>query len=157
MSKERKRFEKFYSYLKQTKDFDKKSLKELMWGVYYQACVDCGVNSTEISNNEVLKFIEDSMFIDFVHNCILDPSDKPLLQNDYVKVTYKCSSEDREKCIAWPDRCEDVGGDSNCCSTIINLSKLCGIESNKTENVNDKILTAEEVNELAKAIVNGNK
>jgi len=157
MSKERKQFEKFYSYLKQTKDFDKKSLKELMWSVYCQACVDCGVNSTEISNNEVLKFIEDSMFIDFVHNCILNPSDKPLPQNDYVKVTYKCSPEDREKCIAWPDRCEDVGGDGDCCSTIINLSKLCGIESNKTENVNDKILTAEEVNELANAIANGNK
>lgn len=54
-------------------------------------------------------------------------------------------------------RCEDVGGDGDCCSTIINLSKLCGIESNKTENVNDKILTAEEVNELANVIANEDK
>lgn len=34
MNKERKQFEKFYSYLKRTNDFDKKSLKELLWRVY---------------------------------------------------------------------------------------------------------------------------
>lgn len=97
------------------------------------------------------------MFIDFIHDCILHPSDAPLPQNDYVRVTYKCNPEDREKCIAWPDRCEDVGGDGGeCCSTILNLSKLCGIDSNKSEKVDDKILTSDEITTLTNAITGVN-
>lgn len=155
MNDRRRKFENLFSYLKSSKDFDKLSLKEIMWRIYNQACIDCGMDSVDVPMDEVVKYLENSMFIDFIQDCLLNPSDKPLPQNDYVKVTYKCSPEDKLNCIAWPDRCEDVGGsEDGQCSTIINISKLCGIESNKMEKVDDKILTAKEVEELANALKN---
>lgn len=151
METKRKRFENIYRYLKQSKDFDKLSVKELMWKVYNQACVDCGEESTEISIEETKRIIEDSMFLDFVQECILNPEESQALpQNDYVRVTFPCT--DKDKCVAWPDRCSDVGGNGETCSSILNLSKLCGIESNKSEKINDKILTAAEIDALSKAL-----
>jgi hypothetical protein len=74
-----------------------------------------------------------------------------LPHNDYVKVTWDCTPEDRAKCIAFPDRCEDV------CSaekrtTLINLSMLCGIDSDKKETLDDKLLTEEEIDQLSKIL-----
>ena len=144
----RKHFELFWRYIKSSKDFENLSLKELMWKVYNQACADCGQDYSDISIEETQKIVEDAMFFNFVQECILHPQEtNSIKNNDYVKVVYKCEPD---KCIAYPDRCEDVGCEEGHMA-IINLSKLCGVDSEK-ESVNDKILSMDEVNELADAL-----
>ncbi len=146
----RKHFEAFWKYLKESKDFEKLSLRELAWKIYNQACADCGLDCSEISMEETRKIVEDTMFFDFIQDCLLNPAtSNETAQNDYVKVVYECTPEDKNKCIAWPDRCDDVCHGH---TAVINLSKLCGIDSAKEETINDKILSTEEVNELSKAL-----
>ena len=141
----RKRFECFWNYAKNNNSFDTSSIKELLWRTYNQALVDCGYGSEEISKEETKRIVEDSMFIDFVYDCLLHPKSEPLPQNHYVKVVYNCTKEDKEKCVAWPDRCEEVGGDGEKChAAIINLSKLCGVE-NEPQTLQEKILSPEDV------------
>lgn len=147
-------FEAYFNYLKSSKSLEKLPLKKLLYRVYEQACIDCGATGGEMSIEDTEKFIEDTLFLDFISDCILHPSEKPLPNNDYVKVVYDCTEEDRKKCVAWPDRCSDVGCDEEGkCSTIINISKLCGIESNEKEKIDEKILSEEEIQLLAKALV----
>ena len=147
-----KHFNAFYTYLKSSKDFEKLTVKDLLWKVYNQACTDCGITAVDISEEEVAKIIETETFINFISDCITNPQDaKKLPHNDYVKVTWDCTPEDRAKCIAFPDRCEDV------CSaekrtTLINLSMLCGIDSDKKETLDDKLLTEEEIDQLSKIL-----
>lgn len=151
-------FEAYFNYLKSSKDLEKLPLKKLLYKVYEQACIDCGVTGEEISMEDAKKFLEDAVFLDFIRDCILHPSEKPLPNNDYVKVVYQCTEEDRKNCVAWPDRCSDVGCDEEGkCSTILNLSKLCGIDSNKKEKVDEKILSEEEIKLLADAIIGEEK
>jgi hypothetical protein len=150
ISEKRKHFEAFWKYLKNSKDFEKLSMRELAWKIYNQACADCGQGSSEVSIEETQKFIEDVLFFDFIQDCLLNPKSNSITEhNDYVKVVYECSPSDRDKCIAWPDRCDDA---CNGHTAIINLSKLCGINSDNKETITDKILSTEEVNQLSKAL-----
>lgn len=143
----RKHFELFYRYLEGNKDFAKLSVKELLWKVYNQACVDCGQDSSEISMQETQKLIEDELFFDFISNCLLYPEEsKPIEGNDYVRVTF-CEPD---KCIGFPDRMEEMDCEHCERTRIINLSQLCGIESEE-EKLKDKILTPEEIKEISKS------
>ena len=152
MTNRRKHFNALYSYFK--KDLEKLTLKELLWKVYNQACCDCGIDATEISMEELNAILETETFVDFVRECIANPSEmKKLPQNDYVKVTWECSPEDKLKCVAFPDRCDDVCSEEKR-TTIVNLSKLCGIDSDKDETLDDKLLTEDEIKELARALEN---
>ena len=147
-----KHFELFWKYLKEHKDFEKLSLKQLLWKVYNQACADCGQDASPITIEEAQKMVEDMMFFNFVQDCILNPSEtKPVQKNDYVKVVYDC---EQDKCVAYPDRCNDVGCNGNGHTVIVNLSKLCGIDSDKEETVTDKILSSDEIKELSEALKN---
>lgn len=151
-------FEAYFNYLKSSKDLEKLPLKKLLYKVYEQACADCGVTGEDIPIEDTKKFIEDTLFLDFIRDCVLHPSEKPLPNNDYVKVVYECTAEDRKNCVAWPDRCTDVGCDAEGkCSTILNLSKLCGIDSNEKEKVEEKLLSEEEIKLLAEAITGEEK
>lgn len=150
MTERRKHFDALYNFFK--KDLEKLTLKELLWKVYNQACCDCGVDADEISMEELKSIIEAEVFVDFIRDCITNPSDiKKLPQNDYVKVIWDCSPADKQKCLAWPDRCDEVCSEEKR-TTVINLSKLCGIDSNKKETIDDKLLTKEEIDELAKCL-----
>ena len=148
----RKHFEVFYKYLKDGKDFEKLSVRELLWKVYNQACADCGQDCSEISMEETQKIIEDEIFFNFISDCLLHPErSKPIKGNDYVKVTL-CEPD---KCVGFPDRIEEMDCEHCECTRIINLSRLCGVEpEDKLEN---KILTADEVNQLSNILTGGNK
>ena len=153
ITERRKHFNVFYNHLKQSKDFEKLSLIELFWKVYNQACADCGAGSSEISIEETQKMIEDELFFSFISDCLLHPNNaKPIQGNDYVKVTY-CEPD---KCVGFPDRMDEMDCEHCERTKIINLSKLCGIESEE-EKINDKILTPDEVKELSKVIAKGNE
>ena len=141
----RKHFEVFYKYLKDGKDFEKLSVRELLWKVYNQACADCGQDCSEISMEETAKIIEDEMFFEFISNCLLHPEEsKPIKGNDYIKVTF-CEPD---KCLGFPDRMEEMDCEHCERTRIIDLSKLCGIKSEE-EKLKDKILSADEVKELS--------
>lgn len=152
---DKRRFNNYYKYLKNSGDFERLPLKKILEKVYQQACLDCGAGEVkDISNEEVEKFLETQMFLDFVQDCIAHPTDAVKLpQNDFVLVHHECTPEDRAKCVAFPDRCRDVG-----CTTeggydvLLNLSKLCGIESNEKEEISDKLLTQSEIDQLAEAL-----
>lgn len=148
----KRRFNLFYKNLKESKDFEKLSVYELIWRGYNQACADCGQDCSEISIEETQKIVEDQMFFDFISDCLLHPNkSKPVQSNDYVKITY-CEPD---KCIGFPDRMEEMDCEHCEHTRIINLSKLCGVESD--EKIDDKILTPDEVKELSKAIAKGNE
>lgn len=157
---DKRRFNNYYKYLKNNGDFERLPLKKLLEKVYQQACIDCGAGEgKDISNEEVEKFLETQMFLDFVQDCIVHPTDAVKLpQNDFVLVHQECTPEDRAKCVAFPDRCIDVGcvAEGGGCDVLLNLSKLCGIESDKNETIDDKLLTEDEVKELARALENAN-
>lgn len=148
MENRRKRFENIFRCIKNSKDFSKMSLEEIGWKLYNQACVDCGEDSFDISIEETQKMVEDEMFFDFISECLLYPQDnKPIPGNDYVKVKF-CEPD---KCVGFPDRIDEM--DCEHCEKIkiINLSKLCGVESTE-EKINDKILTSNEIKELTKIL-----
>ena len=95
---------------------------------------------------------EKACFLNYVEDCIQNPgSCEKMVSNDYVRVTYPCTGHD---CCAFPDRCEDVGGNGETCSMLLNLSRLCGVEEVKNYVVrNDpKMLSNEEIQQLAKII-----
>lgn len=144
-----RKFESFWNYLKSSKDFDKLSLKKLLERAYNQACADCGQGASDISLEETQKILDTELFLSFVQNCIVHPEQGTLSESsDYVKVTY-CEPD---KCVGFPDRIEEMGCENNCGRTrIINLSKLCGIESAE-ESIKDKLLSSSEVEQISKAL-----
>lgn len=152
MDQLRANFEKFYEASK--KDWEPVSIKELLWNFYSQGHIDPTPVGTEISAEEVTKMVEDQCFFDFVKSCIEDPNQQSTnVPSDYVTITYPCTAIDKEKCVAWPDRCEDVGGDGTICKRIINLSKLCGVENSQSIFVKDKqLVTSEEAALLASTL-----
>lgn len=80
-----------------------------------------------------------------------------------VKVLYPCTAEDKEKCTAWPDHCEECGGDREFCGyEYVDLAKLCSIKNtDKTSESKDKasessgpLLTPNEIKLLATLLKN---
>lgn len=139
MTKLRQNFEIFK---KNVNIFDK-PLDELLWLFYKQGNLDPAKEEQEVSNEELKKIVEDEYFFDFIKNCLEHPENMtPAIQDECVEVSYPCGGHD--KCVAWPDRCEECGGDGiTCGKKIINLSKLCRVPSVK------ETLTKEEVDILA--------
>jgi len=146
----RNNFEKFYKTVK----FDPEQFKEILWKFYLQGHYDTSPIGEDITDEEVAKMVEDQCFMDFIKSCIEDKI--PEAENhssDFVEIAYPCTAEDKAKCIAWPDRCEEVGGDGVLCKRVINLSKLCGVEPEQTIFVKDKnLLTTEEAATLSRAV-----
>lgn len=148
-------FEKFWKTI--SKDFinGNISVKELGFILYKQDHIDQTPLGVDIDLNIFAGNYQRDAFIKFVEGCLENPSSAVAISNnDYALVTYKCPGHD--KCIAWPDRCEDVGGDGEVCTTLINLSKLCGVQ--KTEDgfipkIDTKeMLTPNEVKTLSNAV-----
>lgn len=152
----RENFERFYESKKD--ELGELSLKESLYLFYLQGHLDPTPVGQDISSEEVAAEIEKNCFLDFIQSCIEDPEnmnkDESSNASDYVEVVYPCTKEIKEKCVAWPDRCEEVGGDGKTCGkTIINLSKLCGANEGKSIFVKDKDrLTVAEAKMLATAI-----
>lgn len=150
----RENFEKFFDM--QMQSTEEHSLKELFFLFYQQGHLDNTPVGEEISVEEVEKTLENQAFIDFIQSCISNPDEvkaSAVSPCDYVDVVYECSAEDKKKCIAWPDRCEECGGDGEKCHTLINLSKLCGVEENKAIFIRDKDkMTTEEAAQLSAAL-----
>ena len=148
----RSNFEKFYKTVK----FDPEQFKEILWKFYLQGHNDPAPVGEDISDEAVAKMVEDQCFMDFIKSCIEDKI--PETENhpsDFVEIAYPCTAEDKAKCIAWPDRCEDVGCDGNVCKRIINLSKLCGAESDKSIFIKDTSLVSDkEAKQLSEVLTN---
>lgn len=124
-------FEKFWKTV--SKDFINGdiSAKELGYMLYRQGHLDQTPQGVDIDLNIFADNYQRDAFIKFVEECLEHPSSTiAASNNDYALVTYKCPGHD--KCIAWPDRYEDIGGDGEVCTALINLSKLCGVQ--KTGN-----------------------
>lgn len=150
MSKLRENFETFYNELIKTKSLFDTPLKEFLFEFYKQGHIDPTDESEELTMEQVKKIVDDNCFVDFVKSCIENPTDKQMQQEDYVEIYYPCTPDIKAKCLAWPDRCEDVGGDGETCGKkIINLSKLCGVSS--SEKLKSRI-TKEEVDALASVL-----
>lgn len=73
-----------------------------------------------------------------------------------VKVLYPCTAEDKEKCTAWPDHCEECGGDREFCGyEYVDLAKLCSIKNtDKTSESSGPLLTPNEIKLLATLLKN---
>ena len=132
----RKNFEK---YLKATSSEDV-PLEELLWMFYVQGHLDPTPQGEDISTETVAKDLEADNFIEFIQSCLVNPSQEKFSNNcDYVEVAYPCTKEDKEKCIAWPDRCQEAGGDGETCGKVVlNLSKLCGVDKGDSIFIKDK-------------------
>lgn len=150
----RKNFEKFFDI--QMKSAEEHTLKELFFLFYQQGHLDSTPVGEDVSIEEVTKSLENQAFMEFIQSCISNPeeiSKSSVTPCDYVDVVYNCSVKDKEKCVAWPDRCEECGGDGEKCHTIINLSKLCGVEQSQSIFVRDKDkMTAEEAAQISAAL-----
>ena len=149
-TKLRHNFEKFYESFRINGEL---SFQEIAYLFYKQGHLDTTPVGVEVNTAKFMDEYQREAFIRLVEDCIENPeSTTEASQNDYVLVEYKCPGHD---CIAWPDRCEDVGGDGETCTTLINLSKLCGVESSGGTGVlidKHRMLTADEVKTLTNIV-----
>ena len=139
-------FEKYWNVVKN--EIPTNSIKEIAKMFFMQGHV-CDVPvGKELSKEE----FEDLCFMSFVKDCIEHPENmvNQLEQTDFVEVTAPCGEQ--EKCIAFPDRCEDAGCEApGVCHRFINISKLCGVEDAVVVNRKD-ILSKKEIDALAEAL-----
>lgn len=157
------KFDCFYNYLKNNIEFENLTLKEICQRMYNQGYSDNVEGGKEIPIEEISKEIEANLFIEQIQDYLNNPEEhKDFLESTpYVRVVFPCTQKD--KCIAFPDRCFDVGAiDPGVkCSKLVNLSKLCGVEGNegKLKKDTSKLLTPEEIEVLTSIIckLNGNK
>lgn len=135
-------------------DLAKYTIEDVLWLCYFQGHLDSTPKEIDIPKEE----FETMCFLNFIKDCIADPksiSSSEHQYTDYVKVTYPCEGHD--KCIAWPDRCEDIGGNGgNYCTVMLNLSKLCGVQElerlKNTQKKDNKLLTTEEIELFGKIL-----
>ena len=146
----RANFEKFYEMQKGNPT----AMKELLWLFYLQGHIDTTPMGDDIDIETVKTDLETQAFIEFIESCIEHPQENQNVPSDWVQVTYPCTFKDKQQCVAWPDRCEDVGGDGETCgTTFINLSRLCGCETAGTLPKNTGlVLTKEEAAKLAEIL-----
>lgn len=139
-------FEKYWNVVKN--EIPTNSIKEIAKMFFMQGHV-CDVPvGKELSKEE----FEDLCFMSFVKDCIEHPENmvNQMEQTDFVEVTAPCGEQ--EKCIAFPDRCEDAGCEApGVCRRYINISKLCGVEDAVVVNRKD-ILSKKEIDALAEAL-----
>lgn len=144
----RSHFEKFYNTVK----FDPEQFKEILWKFYLQGHNDPTPVGEDISDESVKEMVERQNFLDFMESCIADPNapapfGQTVNANDYVEVVCPCSVEDKQKCVAYPDRCEGE------CKRLINLSKLCGVESGKSMFIKDTSLVSDKEAKLLSEVL----
>ena len=139
-------FEKYWNAVKN--EIPTNSIKEIAKMFFMQGHV-CDVPvGKELSKEE----FEDLCFMSFVKDCIEHPENmvNQMEQTDFVEVTAPCGEQ--EKCIAFPDRCENAGCEApGVCRRYINISKLCGVEDAVVVNRKD-ILSKKEIDALAEAL-----
>ncbi len=155
----RKHYEKFWKTASEEYINGNISVKEFGFILYKQGHLDQTPKGVDIDPDIFADNYQREAFIKFIEDCLENPSSTTeASQNDYVLVEYDCPGHD--KCIAWPDRCEDVGGDGEKCTTLINLSKLCGVQKGKIKLIppdKNAILTPEEVKILSDIVARYNK
>ena len=138
-------FERYFDKMKN--EFEKYDFKSLLKAFFFQGHITDIPAGEEISKKD----FEDYCFLNFIKDCIENPEsmgDKTP-STDYVLISAPC--QDRDKCIAFPDRCEDVGCDApGVCKRYINISKLCGVENAVVVDKNKApLLTEQEVEQLS--------
>lgn len=108
-----------------------------------------------ISNEEVMKLVEDAMFWDLVVKVATDKKsvcDEPLNDTGYVAVLQPCKYNECP-CFESREDCCNVGVDidgNRYCKTLIDINKLCGLQSVKEKPDVSKMLTDEECKLFAK-------
>lgn len=148
-------FNKYFDYLMKEGKLSSCTIKDLCYKCYCQGTTR--ISSKEVSIEEVEKWLENKEFFDFIESCISHPEQmkNECSNSGIVKVVYPCTAEDKEKCVAWPDRCEECGGDGQICGyEYIDLAKLCGVENpNKTSKNSGPSITPDEAKQLAEKLL----
>jgi len=155
-------FEKFYKA-----NIDKGAVAEYLTGdmslkafakfFYDQGHLDPTPVGKEVSIESVEEDLKTNSFLEFIQSCLIDPVNADTVKEscDWVEVTYPCTKEDKEKCVAWPDRCQECGGDGETCGkSVINLSKLCGVDKKDSIFIKDKeTITPQEAKLLSDTLI----
>ena len=108
-----------------------------------------------ISEEEVIKLVEDAMFWDLVVKVATDKKsvcDEPLNDTGYVVVLQPCKYNECP-CFESREDCCNVGVDidgNHYCKTLIDINKLCGLPSVKEKPDVSEMLTEEEGKLFAK-------
>ena len=108
-----------------------------------------------ISEEEVIKLVEDAMFWDLVVKVATDKKsvcDEPLNDTGYVVVLQPCKYNECP-CFESREDCCNIGVDidgNRYCKTLIDINKLCGLPSVKEKPDVSKMLTEEECKLFAK-------
>ena len=108
-----------------------------------------------ISEEEVIKLVEDAMFWDLVVKVATDKRsvcDEPLNDTGYVVVLQPCKYNECP-CFESREDCCNIGVDidgNRYCKTLIDINKLCGLPSVKEKPDVSKMLTEEECKLFAK-------
>lgn len=151
----KKDYDQYFNYLMKEGKLKSLSLYDLGYLIYCQGTTK--PISRDVSIEEVEKWLENKEFFDFIESCISHPEQmkNECSTSGIVKIVYPCTAEDKEKCVAWPDRCEDCGGDGQVCGyEYIDLAKLCGVENpNKTLENSSPSITPDEAKQLAEKLL----
>lgn len=108
-----------------------------------------------ISEEEVMKLVEDAMFWDLVVKVVTDKKavcDEPLNDTGYVAILQPCKYNECP-CFESREDCCNVGVDidgNRYCKTLIDINKLCGLPSVKEKPDVSEMLTEEESKLFAK-------
>lgn len=108
-----------------------------------------------ISEEEVIKLVEDAMFWDLVVKVATDKKsvcDEPLNDTGYVVALQPCKYNECP-CFESREDCCNIGVDidgNRYCKTLIDINKLCGLPSVKEKPDVSKMLTDEECKLFAK-------
>lgn len=108
-----------------------------------------------ISEEEVIKLVEDAMFWDLVVKVVTDKKsvcDEPLNDTGYVAILQPCKYNECS-CFESREDCCNVGVEidgNRYCKTLIDINKLCGLPSVKEKPDVSEMLTEEESKLFAK-------
>ena len=108
-----------------------------------------------ISEEEVIKLVEDAMFWDLVVKVVTDKNaicDEPLNDTGYVAVSETCKCSECP-CFESREDCCNVGVEidgNRYCKALIDINKLCGLPSVKEKPDVSEMLTEEESKLFAK-------
>lgn len=122
-------FEKFFNYYTKENSLKEMSLHDICRVMWDAAWNKTGYGAKEIEMSDVERYVDAEQFIKDVQEMIAHPAkDFVVNKEDDGKVTLiiPCDAKMKEACIAWPDRCEDIGGNGDYCSIRVSLETLVG-------------------------------
>lgn len=105
------------------------TLRDICYSMWVAAWTKTEYDAVEVPMEEVSRMVDAEQFLQDIkcmidnpaENCSVDKS-----SDGKVTLIIPCDAAMKDKCIAWPDRCEEAGGNGDFCRIKVRLETLIG-------------------------------